>query len=33
MHYVAVIDKDTNSAYGVRLPDVPGCFSEAGHVR
>ena len=29
MHYVAVIDKDANSAYGVRFPDVPGCFSAA----
>ena len=29
MHYVAVIDKDTGSAYGVRFPDVPGCFSAA----
>ena len=29
MHYVAVIDKDDNSAYGVRFPDVPGCYSAA----
>ena len=29
MHYVAVIDKDADSAYGVRFPDVPGCFSAA----
>ncbi len=29
MHYVAVIDKDAGSAYGVRFPDVPGCFSAA----
>ena len=29
MHYVAVIDKDDNSTYGVRFPDVPGCFSAA----
>ena len=29
MHYVAVIDKDTDSAYGVRFPDLPGCFSAA----
>ena len=28
-HYIAVIDKDDNSAYGVRFPDVPGCFSAA----
>ena len=27
--YVAVIDKDEGSAYGVRFPDVPGCFSAA----
>ncbi|MCY4214633.1 MAG: type II toxin-antitoxin system HicB family antitoxin [Gammaproteobacteria bacterium] len=30
MHYVAVIDKDADSAYGVRFPEVPGCFSAAG---
>ena len=29
MHYVAVIDKDADSAYGVRFPDLPGCFSAA----
>ncbi len=29
MHYVAVIDKDADSAYGVRFPEVPGCFSAA----
>lgn len=29
MHYVAVIEKDAGSAYGVRFPDVPGCFSAA----
>ena len=29
MHYVAVIDKDANSAYGIRFPDLPGCFSAA----
>lgn len=29
MYYVAVIDKDEGSAYGVRFPDVPGCFSAA----
>ena len=29
MHYVAVIDKDPDSAYGVRFPEVPGCFSAA----
>ena len=29
MHYVAVIDKDPGSAYGVRFPEVPGCYSAA----
>lgn len=29
MHYVAVIDKDADSAYGVRFPDLPGCLSAA----
>ena len=29
MHYVAVIDKDPGSAYGVQFPEVPGCFSAA----
>ena len=29
MHYVAVIDKDPDSAYGIRFPEVPGCFSAA----
>ena len=29
MHYVAVIDKDPDSAYGIRFPEVPGCFSGA----
>ena len=29
MHYVAVIDKDADSAYGIRFPEVPGCFSAA----
>ena len=29
MHYVAVIDKDPESAYGVRFPEVPGCYSAA----
>jgi predicted RNase H-like HicB family nuclease len=27
MHYVAVIDKDEDSAFGVWFPDVEGCFS------
>lgn len=29
MYFVAVIDKEAGSAYGVRFPDVPGCFSAA----
>ena len=29
MYYVALIDKDVDSAYGVRFPEVPGCFSAA----
>jgi len=29
MHYVAVIDKDPDSAYGIRFPEVSGCFSAA----
>ena len=29
MHYVAVIDKDPESAYGIRFPEVSGCFSAA----
>ena len=32
MHYVAVIEKNTDSAYGVRFPDLPGCFSAADTV-
>jgi predicted RNase H-like HicB family nuclease len=27
MHYVAVIEKDADSAFGVWFPDVEGCFS------
>jgi predicted RNase H-like HicB family nuclease len=27
MHYVALIHKDPDSAYGVSFPDLPGCFS------
>lgn len=29
MHYVAVIEKDAGSAYGMHFPEVPGCFSAA----
>ena len=27
--FIAVVEKDRDSAYGVRFPDVPGCFSAA----
>jgi predicted RNase H-like HicB family nuclease len=27
MHYPVVIHKDAKSAYGVTVPDLPGCFS------
>lgn len=27
MHYVAVVEKDADSAFGVWFPDVEGCFS------
>ena len=29
MHYVAVIDKEPDSAFGIRFPEAPGCFSAA----
>ncbi len=29
MYYVAVIDKDPGSAYGIQFPEVLGCFSAA----
>ena len=29
MKYIAIIHKDPESAYGVTLPDFPGCFSGA----
>ena len=29
MHYTAVIDKDPGSAWGIRFPEVPGCYSAA----
>ena len=32
MHYVGVVNKDAGSAYGVRLPDLPGRFSAADTV-
>lgn len=27
--YFAIVHKDTDSAYGVTFPDLPGCFSAA----
>lgn len=27
--YLALVEKDTDSAFGVRFPDLPGCFSAA----
>lgn len=27
MNYPVIIDKDKDSAYGVTVPDLPGCFS------
>lgn len=29
MQYLAIIHKEPNTAYGVTLPDFPGCFSAA----
>jgi predicted RNase H-like HicB family nuclease len=26
-HYIALVHKDHDSAFGVQFPDVPGCFS------
>ena len=28
-YYFAIVDKDDGSAFGVRFPDLPGCFSAA----
>jgi predicted RNase H-like HicB family nuclease len=28
-HYIAVVHKDPDSAYGISFPDLPGCFSAA----
>lgn len=28
-NYLAVVDKDADSAFGLWFPDVPGCFSAA----
>ena len=27
--YFALVEKDTDSAFGISFPDVPGCFSAA----
>ncbi|WFP61147.1 MULTISPECIES: type II toxin-antitoxin system HicB family antitoxin [unclassified Mesorhizobium] len=27
--YFALVDKDAGSAFGIRFPDIPGCFSAA----
>lgn len=27
--YIALVEKDADSAFGVRFPDLPGCFSAA----
>lgn len=27
MKYIAIVHKDTDSVYGVTLPDFPGCFA------
>ena len=29
MYYIALVHKDTDSAYGLSFPDLPGCFSAA----
>lgn len=29
MKYIAIIHKEQGTAYGVTLPDFPGCFSAA----
>lgn len=28
-HFIGIVHKDQDSAYGVQFPDVPGCFSAA----
>ncbi|XBQ16720.1 MAG: type II toxin-antitoxin system HicB family antitoxin [Oceanicaulis sp.] len=28
-HYIGVVHKDPDSAFGIHFPDVPGCFSAA----
>lgn len=31
--YIAVVHKDSDSAYGVSFPDLPGCFSAADELK
>ncbi|AZN99377.1 hypothetical protein EJ066_20865 [Mesorhizobium sp. M9A.F.Ca.ET.002.03.1.2] len=31
-NYFALVDKDSDSAFGIRFPDIPGCFSAADAV-
>ncbi|MBZ9941231.1 type II toxin-antitoxin system HicB family antitoxin [Mesorhizobium sp. BR1-1-13] len=28
-NHFALVEKETNSAFGIRFPDIPGCFSAA----
>lgn len=28
-NYFVLVDKDADSAFGIRFPDIPGCFSAA----
>lgn len=28
-HFIALVHKEKNSAFGVQFPDIPGCFSAA----
>ena len=32
IHYPVVIHKDTDSDYGVTVPDIPGCFSAGAFI-
>lgn len=31
-YFYAIVDKDEDSAFGVRFPDLPGCFSAADRI-
>lgn len=31
-YFYAVVDKDEDSAFGVRFPDLPGCFSASDKI-